>query len=167
MEQTVPALIIAAIMIAAGVLLADVTTDSVSTFSESWRQVEAIAEDRLGTDLSITNTAVGGGGAEITFDVLNNGRTPIDDFDDVDLIISYDGTDLNRYAVWLPFNEDVSQPDNTWQVTSFLNDYHNIGVLDMGERMSVRIKLNPPTDVGPDRWFVLATETGVSYTVYY
>ena len=62
MEQTIPALIIAAVMIAAGVLLADVTTNSVSSSNESFRQIEAIAEDRLGTDLSITNTAVGGGG---------------------------------------------------------------------------------------------------------
>ena len=167
MEQTIPALIIAAVMIAAGVLLADVTTNSVSNSNESFRQMEAIAEDRLGTDLSISNTAVGGGGTEVTFDVLNEGRTSMDHYDNMDLIITYDGTDASRRVVWLPFNEDVSQPNNTWQITSFLNDYHNIGVLDMGEQMSVRIQLNPATDVGPDRWFVLATETGLSYTVYY
>jgi len=166
-EQTIPALIIAAVMIAAGVLLADVTTNSVSNSNESFRQMEAIAEDRLGTDLSISNTAVGGGGTEVTFDVLNEGRTSMDHYDNMDLIITYDGTDASRRVVWLPFNEDVSQPNNTWQITSFLNDYHNIGVLDMGEQMSVRIQLNPATDIGPDRWLVLATETGLSYTVYY
>ncbi len=167
MEQTIPALIIAAIMITAGILLANITTDSVTDVNDSWRQIEAVAELRLGTDLSISNTAVGGGGTEVTFDVLNDGRTPIDDFDDVDVIISYDGTDTNRYSVWIPFDENVIQPDNTWQVTTIINDSRNTGVLDMGEQMSIRIKLNPATDVGPDRWFVFATSTGISYTVYY
>lgn len=167
MEQTIPALIIAAIMITAGILLANITTQSVTDVNESWRQIEAIAEDRLGTDLAISNTAVGGAGTEVTFDVLNDGRTPIYDFDDVDVIISYDGTDTNRYSVWLPFDENVTQPDNTWQVTTIINDSRNPGVLDMGEQMSIRIKLNPATDVGPDRWFVFSTSVGIFYTVYY
>ena len=167
MEQTIPALIIAAIMITAGILLANITTDSVTDVNESWRQIEAVAELRLGTDLSISNTAVGGGGTEVTFDVLNDGRTAINDFDDVDVIISYDGTDINRYSVWLPFDENVTQPDNTWQVTTIINDSRNPGVLDMGEQMSIRIKLNPATDVGPDRWFVFSTAVGIAYTVYY
>jgi len=166
-EQTIPALIIAAIMIGAGILLADITTDSVTDVNDSWRQIEAVAVDRLGTDLSISNTAVGGSGTEVTFDVLNDGRTPMADFDDMDVIITYDGTDLNRYSVWLPFNEDVTQPDNTWQVTTIINDSRNPGVLDMGEQMTIRIQLNPPTDVGPNRWLVLATSTGLSYTVYF
>ena len=165
MEQTIPALIIAAVMIAAGILLADITTDSVTDVNDSWRQIEAVAVDRLGTDLSISNVAAGG--AQVTFDVLNDGRTAIDEFDDMDLIITYDGTDLNRYSVWLPFNEDVVQPDNTWQVTTILNDYRNPGVLDTGEQMTIRIQLNPPADVGPNRWLVLATSTGLSYTVYF
>lgn len=167
MEQTIPALIIAAIMIAAGVLLADITTDSVTDVNDSWRDIEAVAELRLGTDLSIQSTTVGAGGTEITVDVLNEGRTAIDEFEDVDLIITYDGTDLQRYSVWLPFNEDLVQPDNTWQVTTIVNDFRNPGVLDMGEQMTIRIQLNPATDVGPDRWFVLATSTGISYTVYF
>lgn len=167
MEQTIPALIIAALMISASILLADVTTNSVIDVNDSWRQIEAIAELRLGTDLAVSNTAVGGGGTEVTFDVLNNGRTPIGDFDNVDVIITYDGTDANRYSVWLPFDENASQPDNTWQVTTIINDSRNKGVLDMGEQMSIRIKLNPATDVGPDRWFVFATSIGIFYTVYY
>ena len=91
----------------------------------------------------------------------------MNDFDDMDVIISYDATDTNRYSVWLPFDDNASQPDNTWQVTTIINDSRNPGVLDMGEQMSIRIKLNPATDVGPDRWFVLATATGIFYTVYY
>lgn len=154
-------------MILSGVLLADVTTSSVDNINQSWREIEAITEERLGTDLSVISTQVGLGGTEVTAVVANEGRTPIEDFEDMDLIVSYDGLDLQRHAVWLPFNEDVVQPDNTWQITAFVNDYRNTGVLDMGEEMTIRIQLNPGTDIGPDRWMVLSTDIGVSYTVYF
>lgn len=167
MEQTIPALLVAAIMILSGVLLADVTTSSVDNINQSWREIEAITEERLGTDLSVQSTTVNGGGDELTIDVLNEGRTPIEDFELMDLIISYDGQDAQRYAAWLPFSDEATQSDNTWQVTSIANDFRNIGVLDTGEQMTVRVLLDPPTDVGPDRWVVFATDTGISYTVYF
>lgn len=167
MEQTIPALLIAAIMILSGVLLADVTTSSVDNINQSWRDIEAIAEERLGTDLAVQSTTVNGGGDELTIDILNEGRTPIEDFELMDLIVTYDGQDAQRHVAWLPFNEEVTQPDNTWQIATIANDFRNVGVLDTGEQMTVRVLLDPATDVGPDRWVVLATDTGISYTVYF
>lgn len=167
MEHTIPALLVAAIMILSGVLLADVTTSSVDNINQSWREIEAITEERLGTDLSVESTSVNGGGDEVTIDILNEGRTEIDAFEQMDFIITYDGQDAQRYSNWLPYNEDVSQPDNTWQITTIANDYRNTGVLDMGEQMTVRVLLDPATDVGPNRWLVFATDTGISYTVYF
>lgn len=167
MEQTIPALLIAAIMILSGVLLADVTTSSVDNINQSWRDIEAIAEERLGTDLAVQSTTVNGVGDELAIQILNEGRTPIENYDLMDLIITYDGQDAQRYSAWLPFNEEVTQPDNTWQIAGITNDFRNIGVLDTGEQMTVRVRLDPATDVGPDRWVVFATDTGISYTVYF
>lgn len=167
MEHTIPALLVAAIMIVAGVLLADVTTSSVDNINQSWRDIEAIAEERLGTDLSVLSTQVGPLGEEVTVVVANEGRTAIDNFEDMDVIVSYDGLDLERHSVWLPYNDDAVQPANTWQVTLIVNDLRNPGVLDNGEEMTIRIILDPATDVGPDRWLVLSTDLGVAYTVYF
>jgi hypothetical protein len=166
-EQTIPALLVAAIMILSGVLLADVTTSSVDSINQSWREIEAVTEERLGTDLSVQSTTVNGGGDQLTIELLNEGRTPIEEFEAMDVIVTYDGQDAQRYTAWLPFDDAASQPDNTWQVTSIANDYRNIGVLDTGEQMTVRVLLDPATDVGPDRWVVVATHTGISYTVYF
>jgi len=33
--------------------------------------------------------------------------------------------------------------------------------------MTIEIRLNPATQDGPDRWLVLATETGVVYSIYF
>lgn len=167
MEQTIPALLVAAIMIVAGVLLADVTTSSVDNINQSWREIEALSEERLGTDLSVLSTQVGPLGEEVTVVVANEGRTSIDNFEDMDIIVTYDGLDLQRHSVWMPYNDDVVQPVNTWQVTAIVGDFRNPGVLDNGEEMTIRIILDPATDIGPDRWLVLATELGIAYTVYF
>ena len=167
MEQSIPALLIGAILIIASVLLASVTNSSVQTVNDSWREMEAISEDRLGTDLTVVSTQVSVDTFEVAMVVLNEGRTPLDDFDHMDLIINYDGTDLQRHNAWLPYTEAAVQPSNTWKLTGILNDYHNPGIVDTGEQVTLTAKVNPGVLVGLDRWMVLSTETGVAYTVYF
>lgn len=167
MEQSIPALLIAAILIIAGVLIASVTNSSVQTVNESWREMEAISEERLGTDLTVLSTQVSVDGLEITMVVLNEGRTPLDEFEHMDIIVNYDGLDLERHMTWLPYTEATVQPDNTWKLAGILNDFHNPGIVDTGEQMTVTVRLSPAVLPGPDRWLVMATETGVAYTVYF
>jgi hypothetical protein len=167
MEQTIPALLIAAILIIAGVLIAGVTNSSVQTVNDSWREMEAISEERLGTDLTVISTQVSVDTFDVTMVVLNEGRTPLDEFDHMDLIISYDGADLQRYNTWLPYTEATVQPSNTWKLMSILNDFHNPGIVDTGEQATLMARVSPGVLVGPDRWIVLSTETGVAYTVYF
>ena len=166
MENTIPALIIAAILVVAGVVLAGVANTSVDKVGQSWREIEAISEERLGTELSVVSTQVTGGGTDVTVVLRNEGRTQVRDPELMDMIINYDGTDSQRHVVWLPYTE-APLLDNTWTVTAIANDFRNPGVLDTGEEMTVQIQLNPQTDVGPDRWLVVATETGVTYSIYF
>jgi|FLYL01.1.fsa_nt_gi archaellum component FlaF (FlaF/FlaG flagellin family) len=167
MEQSIPALVVAAVMIVAGVLIASVTNNSVETVNESWREMERIAESRLGTDLTVLSTSVAPDGTQVTAVVRNEGRTQLYDFEHMDLIVNYDGADLQRHNVWLPYSEEVPQPANTWTVSAIAGDFHNPGILDTGEEMTLTILLDPATVAGSDRWLVLATDTGVSYTVYF
>ena len=167
MEQSIPALLIASIMILASVLIAGVTNSSITTVNDSWREMEMISEERLGTDLTVVSTEVSPDTLEVTVVVLNEGRTPLDDFEHMDLIINYDGDDLERHVTWLPYTEDTVQTSNTWKLGAILNDYHNPGIVDTGEQMTVTIKVNPGVLIGPNRWLVLATQAGVAYTVYF
>jgi len=167
MEQSIPALMIAAILIIAGVLIASVTNSSISTVNESWRQMEAISEERLGTDLAVLTTSVSGDNLEVSLTLGNQGRTSLQDFDHMDMIVNYQGTDSQWYNVWLPFTETTPQPDNTWRLSAITNDYHNPGIVDTGEEMTVVLRLSPGVQAGPGRWAVFSTETGVAYTVYF
>ena len=165
MEHSIPALVIGAIMIVAAVVIAQVASNSLDTVNQSWREMETISEERLGTDLSVLSTQVDGTNTQVTAVLVNQGRTSIDDFQHMDMIMNYDGADSQRHMTWLPYT-DVLQ-DNTWTVTGIANDFHNPGVFDTGEQMTVKIQLNPATQAGPNRWLVLSTETGVAYTVYF
>jgi archaellum component FlaF (FlaF/FlaG flagellin family) len=167
MEHAIPALVIAAIIVVGGVILADVTRGSLETVDESWRDIEAISEERLGTDLTVVSTQVTDGGATVTAVIRNEGRTSVAEPSHMDLIINYNGTDDERHAVWLPYTETSPPGDNEWTVDSISGDYRNPGILDTGEEMTIQIHLNPATQDGPDRWLVLATETGVAYSIYF
>ena len=167
MEHAIPALVVAAVIVFGGVILADATRGSLETVDESWRDIEAISEERLGTDLTVVSTQVTDGGATVTAVIKNEGRTSIAEPSHMDLIINYDGTDDQRYVVWLPYTETSPPDDNQWTVDSISGDYRNPGILDNGEEMTIELRLNPFTGDGPDRWLVLATETGVAYSIYF
>ena len=166
MEQTIPALVIAAILVFGGTLIAGVTNSSVNSVGESWREINAVAEQRLGTELTVVSTSVGNGRAEVNVTLANAGRTPIFDPSLMDVIINYSGTDNERHILWVPYTEGALQ-DNTWTVTAVSGDYRNPGVLDPGEEMTIQIRINPATQNGPDRWLVISTDTGVAYTLYF
>jgi len=167
MEHAIPALVIAAIIIVGGVVLADATRGSLQTVDQSWRDIEAISEERLGTQLTVVSTNVADGGATVSLVMKNEGRTAITEPAHLDFIINYDGADDERHVVWLPYTESSPPGDNEWTVDSISGDYRNPGILDTDEEMTVQIRLNPPTEDGPDRWLVLATDTGVAYSIYF
>jgi archaellum component FlaF (FlaF/FlaG flagellin family) len=166
MEHAIPALVVAALIVFGGVILADATRGSLQTVDESWRDIEAISEERQGTDLTVVSTEVLDGGATVTAVIANEGRTSISEPYHMDVIMNYDGTDDERHVVWLPYT-DTSPGDNEWTVDSISGDYRNPGILDTGEEMTIRVRLNPPTQDGPDRWLVLSTDTGVAYSIYF
>jgi archaellum component FlaF (FlaF/FlaG flagellin family) len=167
MEHAIPALVIAALIVVGGVVLAGVTNSSLDNVGQSWRDMEALSEERVGTDLTVVSTDVTSGGGDLTVVLSNRGRTAIQQPSLMDLIINYDGSDDERYVLWLPYSDNNPPGDNQWTVDSISGDYRNPGVLDTGEDMTIQIHLNPATKDGPNRWLVLATEAGIAYTIYF
>jgi len=167
MEHAIPALVIAALIVVCGVTLAGVTNSSIDNVGQSWRDMEALSEERLGTDLAVVSTDVTGGGADVTLVLSNEGRTAIQQPSLMDMIINYEGTDDERYVLWLPHTGDNPPGDNQWTVDSISGDYRNPGIFDRGEEMTIKIHLSPAIKDGPSRWLVLATEAGITYSIYF
>ena len=102
MEHAIPALVIAAIIVVGGVILADVTRGSLETVDESWRDIEAISEERLGTELTVVSTQVTDGGATVAAVIRNEGRTSITEPARMDLIKQMmDILQRDAPAVWM------------------------------------------------------------------
>lgn len=164
MENAFPALLIGGILVLAAALLAGVTNQSVNTVGESWREMELLSEERLGTDLAIVSTALDPGGQTLDLTLRNDGRTSIVEFERMDLIANYDGGS-GRYNLWLPYSEEAPQPNDTWEITSFTDDNKNPGILDGGEQVTIRVQLQSGVTGAGNRWVSLATTVGVTYTV--
>src|SRR3972149_9932909 len=137
---------------------------SVDTVGDSWRDINLITEERLGTELSVVSTSVGGGGSDISVTINNSGRTSIYDPSYMDVIINYNGADDERYLLWVPYTGGALE-DNTWTVSAVSGDYRNPGVLDPGEEMTRQIRINPATQDGPDRWLVISNDNAGAYSI--
>ena len=155
---------VAGLIVFAGMLIAAASHTSVGTVEESWREIEAVNEERLGTDYTFISATVAPGDAIVDIVFKNDGRTTMREPEHMDVIASYDGVDTQRWSTWLPYSEVAL--DNTWSITGITNDYSNPGYFDPGEEMTVEIRLGPAALAG-NRWLVVATDTGLAYTVYF
>jgi archaellum component FlaF (FlaF/FlaG flagellin family) len=164
MENSIPALVIAGVLIIAAAVLGNVTNRSVNSVGDAWRDMETVSEARIGTDISVVSASIDPTNQVVTAVLQNNGRTSISDFSRMDVIANYDGL-AGRYSVWLPFSDLPSQPTNSWEVTGFTSDNKNPGILDSGEQMTVTVSLNPAVTGPTNRWLSIATDTGISFTV--
>ncbi len=164
MENTIPAIVIAGVLIISAAVLGNVTNRSVSNVGDAWRDMEAVSEQRLGTELEPVSATLDGGNQVVTLTLENNGRTSISNFGRMDVIANYDGL-TGRFSTWLAYTELALQPDNSWRVTGILNDNKNPGILDNGEQLTIDVQLTPAVDGPTNRWLSVATETGVTYTV--
>lgn len=164
MESTIPAIVIAGVLIIAAAVLGNVTNRSVNSVGDAWRDMEVVSEARLGTELEPVSATLDPAGDEVTLTLQNNGRTSIANFEHMDVIANYDGL-TGRFSTWLAYTELALQPDNSWRVTAILNDNKNPGILDTGEQLTINVQLAPDVTGPGNRWLSVATETGVTYSV--
>ncbi|HXG41185.1 MAG TPA: hypothetical protein VNL95_00440 [Dehalococcoidia bacterium] len=167
MEHTIPALIVAAAVLVGALVMTGVTTGAVERVDRSWRDMLAVAEERVGSALEQVSTDLSPDGTQVTVLLKNAGRVAIADPRLMDVIISYRDGSGQRHTRWLPYADGPLQ-DNTWQVASISNDRRNPGILDPGETMQVVVQVSPAVDTtNSDRWLVLALASGLSYTIYF
>ncbi len=167
MEQGVPALILAAVMVVGSLLMAGITTGAMGSLEGAWRQTLATAEERLGTQLSLVGSELSADGQLLRLHLRNNGRVTLADPRLMDVIITYQDSQGQPHSRWLPY-ADGPLGDNTWTIEAIGGDRRNPGLLDPGEVMTVAVRLQPPVDVANDvRWLVVVTPTGVAYSFYF
>lgn len=161
METSIPALLVAAILMITTVVMARTGYSSVDRIGQSWQVMEERLEERVRTELTTVETLVDGSYANITVRVRNDGQTPVADWARMDVVVQYFSESGTRYVRWIPYTSGALQ-SNTWTLVNIENDTFEPGVLNPGEIAEIRIRINPLMGTGTSGWVIISTENGVT-----
>ena len=161
METSIPALLVAAVLMITTVVMARSGYSSVDRIGQSWQVMGQRLEEQVRTDLTAVETLVDGSYANITVRVRNDGQTPVADWARMDVVVQYFSESGTRYARWIPYTSGALQ-SNTWTLVSIENDSFEPGVLNPGEIAQIRIRINPLMGPATTAWVVISTENGVT-----
>ena len=166
MENGLPALMIAAIMMLATILLARGGFLGADAIGQSLRESEARYSQQNRTGLEFTATAIDGSGANVTLTIRNDGQTAVGDLGSMDVVVQYFSESGTRYDRWIPYTSGALG-SNTWTATNFQNDVFEPGILNPGETMDVVVRVNPVVGPGSTNLAVIGTEKGVVVQTYF
>lgn len=166
METSIPALLVAAIMLMSTVVLARSGYTSFDTLGQSWKAMEDRAGEQFRTLLSVTDTQVDETGANVTVILSNDGQSAIGDFERMDVVVQYFSESSTYYMRWIPYTSGALE-SNTWTVQSIANDVFEPGLFNPGEELTMVIRLNPPVGLSTTNWVIISTKLGVSLSAYF
>jgi hypothetical protein len=166
MENGLPALMLAAILMLSTVLMARGGFLGADAIGQSLRQSQTNYEQQNHTTLTVTGAASDPTGANITITIRNDGSTAIADFANMDVVVQYFGAGGARYDKWLPYIAGPLAGD-TWTTGTFTNDVFEPGILNTGESVQILIRVNPVVAPATTNLAVIGTEKGVTVQTYF
>ena len=158
METSIPAAVIAAILMVSAMVLARSGYRSVDEMGQIWKEMEARAAEQVHTQLTITN--VTSSSPHVDVDLQNDGSTTLADYDRMDVLVQYT-TGGAPVLAWIPYTSGPLAK-NTWTIQDITNDAFEPGILNPGETLRMRIWLDPPAGVGTTNRLLIATDLGVT-----
>jgi archaellum component FlaF (FlaF/FlaG flagellin family) len=159
METSIPAAIVAAIVMVSAMVLARSGYRSVDEMGQLWKEMEARSADQVRTQLTITN--VTSSSPYVDAELRNDGSTTLAGYDRMDVVVQYTTGGATPVLAWMPYTDGALAP-NTWTVQNIINDAFEPGILNPGETLSIRIWLDPPAGGGTTNRLVIATDLGVT-----
>jgi len=164
MDNVLPAVLVAAIMLMGSLALGRSGFSSFRVLSEAWQDAEERSVELARSDIVITS--INRSGANVDAIVQNDGATPVVDFSRMDVVVQYTSGG-NSYIKYIPFTTQTTpQPQDTWRVLSITNDVIDPSVLNTGESMTIRVRLNPAPGTG-SHWLQVTTELGISASMFF
>ena len=161
METSIPALLVAAILMITTVVMARTGYSSVDRIGQSWQVMGQRLEEQVRTEVTAVETIVDPSYANITLRLRNDGQTVVADWARMDVVVQYFSESGTRYARWVPYTSGALQ-SNTWTLVNIESDGFEPGVLNPGEIAEIRIRINPLMGAGTNAWVVVSTENGVT-----
>jgi len=161
MENGLPALLIAAILMLSTVLMARGGFLGADAISQSLKTSQTSYAEQNRTALTVTSATTDSTGANLTITVRNDGQTPVADFSKMDIVVQYFVAGGARYDVWVPYTPGPLAA-NTWTTGVFTNDVFEPGILTNGKTMQILIRVNPVVARETTNLAIIGTEKGVT-----
>ncbi len=158
METSIPALLVAAMLLVSTVVLGRSGYASFGEMGESLKAMEARAEQQVRTQLAITD--VTHSSPYVDVDLRNDGSTSLAEFGRMDVLVEYTSGTGTPVLAWIPHSEGSLTP-NTWVVQSIVNDAFEPGILNPSETLEMRIELDPAVGAGTTNRLLIATDLGI------
>jgi len=165
MENGLPALMIAAILMLASVLISRGGLLGADAIGQTLREAEERHALQNRTGLTITGVTVDGSGANITVTLRNDGATPLGDWAATDAWVQYFGETGTRYDKYLAYTQVLGS--DTWATGSFTNDVFEPGILNQGETVELQLRVNPVIGAGTTNRVIIGTDRGVTTSSYF
>lgn len=161
MENGIPALLIAAILMLSTVFMARGGFVGMDAVGQQLKQSETAIGAQNRTAVEATGSSIDPTGANITITMLNDGQTDLSQYDKMDVVLQYFDENGVRYDKWIPYTSGALAAD-TWTTGTFTNDAFEPGILNPGESVEINIRVNPPVGTGTTNRAVIGTENGVT-----
>jgi archaellum component FlaF (FlaF/FlaG flagellin family) len=163
METSIPALLVAAILMIATVVMARSGYTSVDRMSQSWQVMEERLGQQARTELTVVETRLDESKANVTVRLRNDGQTKIADYARMDVLVQYFSESGERHVRWIPYTSGALE-SNTWTVESISPDTFEPSILNPSEILEMQVRINPPIGAGSTGWIIVSTENGVTAT---
>ncbi len=163
MEQGIPALIVASIMLVATMLVARSGYMGVDAISGSFKEMESRVAEQARTNVGITATSSDGSGANLNATVENTGSTVLGNWDYTDVVVQYIDDGSSYRIRWLAYTAGALS-SNEWTVNSITNDVFEPDLLNPGEEMDIQLRINPVIGCDTTGTIIFTTEQGVTTT---
>jgi hypothetical protein len=166
MENGLPALLIAAILMLSTVFMARGGFLGADAIGQSLRDSEARYEQQSRTGVTVPSSSIDASGANITITLHNDGQTALANFAGMDVVLQYFGETGTRFDKWIPYTSGALS-SNTWTTGTFTNDVFEPGILNSGESMEMLIRVNPVVGPATANLAIIGSEKGVTARTYF
>ena len=169
METIIVSLICIALIVFGGMTMSQGFLTSVDTSTAGLSEIGQRDETIIRTLLTpISTNQTNADTLEVVLE--NTGQTRLADFSKWDVFVHYHDGDDNYYIKWLPYTESTPT-DNEWELAWIKLDggdeVYEPEVLNPGEQLMLRCKLNPEVGVGTTNLVVVSTPSGITALTYF
>lgn len=168
MESALASMILITVLLLATLTLTQTVMTSQDALATTQQAQEKRWQDQARTALNAAGVVTKSSGAIVEFTVQNTGSTKLADFADWDVIVEYFQDSGDMVMAWLPYTTGALN-DNQWQVAGIYMDAASLSsevfepnILDPGEEMVVRLKVEPSVGLTTTNRITLSTANGVT-----